>query len=187
MKTTLTRIVAVLVLLVPALLVPSSAQAVIPYCNIRWGSLEKSSSATTNPTAPSGHLVGVRSGTHQCYDRLVLDVDGHSHGYRVAYVDQVRQPGSGHVVPTAGGARLQVTVVAPAYDDAGRATYSPADRARLTDLTGHHTFKQVTWAGSFEGQSTVGLGVRARLPFRAFTLSGPGDGSRLVVDVARYW
>ncbi len=45
----------------------------------------------------------------------------------------------------------------------------------------------MTWAGSFEGQTTVGLGVRARLPFRVFTLEGPGDGSRIVVDVARYW
>ena len=39
-------------------------------------------------------------------------------------------------------------------------------------------------AGSFEGQTTIGLGVRARLPFRVFVLAGPGSGSRLVVDVA---
>jgi hypothetical protein len=32
-----------------------------------------------------------------------------------------------------------------------------------------------------------GLGVRARLPFRAFVLAGPADGSRLVVDVAHRW
>nr|WP_280956330.1 hypothetical protein [Cellulomonas flavigena] len=32
-----------------------------------------------------------------------------------------------------------------------------------------------------------GLGVRARLPFRAFVLAGPGSGSRLVVDVAHQW
>ena len=37
------------------------------------------------------------------------------------------------------------------------------------------------------GQTTLGLGVRARLPFRAFVLAGPGDGSRLVVDVAHLW
>lgn len=187
MNATLTRIVAVLVLLVPALLVSTSAQAVIPYCNITWGSLATSSTATANPSAAAGDLVGVRSGTHGCYDRLVLDVNGSSHGYRVGYVDKVRADGSGHVVPIAGGARLQVVAVAPAYDDAGRATYQPADLAELTDVTGHHTFRQVTWAGSFEGQTTIGLGVRARLPFRVFTLAGPGDGSRIVIDVARYW
>jgi len=34
----------------------------------------------------------------------------------------------------------------------------------------------VAWAGSLEGASTVGLGVRARLPFRALVLPGPGGG-----------
>lgn len=53
--------------------------------------------------------------------------------------------------------------------------------------SGYTTFRDVRWAGSFEGMSTVGLGVRARLPFRAFVLAGPGSGSRLVVDVAHQW
>lgn len=35
--------------------------------------------------------------------------------------------------------------------------------------------------------SKFGLGVRARLPFRAFTLPGPGNGTRLVIDVAHRW
>jgi len=29
--------------------------------------------------------------------------------------------------------------------------------------------------------------VRARLPFRVFVLAGPGNGSRLVIDVAHRW
>ena len=49
------------------------------------------------------------------------------------------------------------------------------------------TFRDVVWAGSFEGITSVGLGVRARLPSRAFVLAGPGDGSRLVIDVAHRW
>jgi hypothetical protein len=57
----------------------------------------------------------------------------------------------------------------------------------MADVTGYQTFLQVAGAGSFEGQTTIGLGVRARLPFRAFILTGPGDGSRLVVDVAHLW
>jgi hypothetical protein len=52
----------------------------------------------------------------------------------------------------------------------------------LVNVTGFSTFRQVAWAGSFEGQTTVGLGVRARLPFRVFTLPG-----RVVVDVAHVW
>ena len=45
----------------------------------------------------------------------------------------------------------------------------------------------MTWAGSFEGRTSLGLGVRARLPFRVFSLAGPGDGSRVVIDVAHRW
>ena len=54
----------------------------------------------------------------------------------------------------------------------------------MTNVSGYQTFRQVAWAGSFEGYTTLGLGVRARLPFKVFTLDGPGSGSRLVVDVA---
>lgn len=179
-------LLAALALLLPLLLAPAPAQAA-PYCGITWGSLARSSSSAVNAPAPPGHLVGVRSGRHGCYDRLVLDVDGRLEGYDVRYVSAVRQDGSGFVVPTAGGARLQVVARVPAYDERGRSTYRPAVPSRLTDVRGYATFRQVTWAGTFEGQSTVGLGVRARLPFRVLTLAGPGDTSRLVVDVAHRW
>ena len=54
-------------------------------------------------------------------------------------------------------------------------------------MTGYQTFRQVAYAGSFEGYTSIGLGVRAWLPSRVFTLDGPGSGSRLVVDVAHFW
>ena len=72
-------------------------------------------------------------------------------------------------------------------DSAGQPTYRPVNVKELTNVTGYRTFRQIAWAGSFEGRTTVGLGVRARLPFRVFTLAGPGDGSRLVIDVAHTW
>jgi hypothetical protein len=101
-------------------------------------------------------------------------------------VDRVRQEGSGFAVPLRGGARLQVTVVAPAYDNY-RQTYRPANRSELVNVAGFQTFRQIAWAGSFEGQSTIGLGVRARLPYRVFVVQGPGAGSRFVIDVAHRW
>ncbi|EWC59406.1 hypothetical protein UO65_5352 [Actinokineospora spheciospongiae] len=42
--------------------------------------------------------------------------------------------------------------------------------------------RQLAWAGSWEGTTDLGLGVRARLPFRVFTLPG-----HVVVDVAHRW
>jgi hypothetical protein len=147
-----------------------------------WGSLTKSNS----PTAVSP-LIDVRAGRHDCYDRLVLDIRAAANGYRVEYVPEVYHDASGTLVPLRGGAKLQIVAYAPAYDDNYGPTYQPADPSELVNVSGFSTFRQVAWAGSFEGQSNIGLGVRARLPFRVFTLDGPGTGSRLVIDVAHRW
>lgn len=162
-------------------LAPAAASAA-PYCGIRWGSLPETATATT-----SAQVEGLRAGRHDCYDRLVIDLDGAVTGYSVSYVSRVEQLGSGQVVPLSGAADLQVLVEAAAHDDRGEATYSPRTPSRAVDVTGYRTFRQVAFSGSFEGQTLVGLGVRARLPMRAFVLDGPGDGSRLVIDVAHRW
>lgn len=162
----------------------SSTMQASAYCGIYWGSLGR-----TNGTAhTSGTVENVRAGQHSCFDRLVIDVDDvpSSMTYDVRYVDAVREDGSGKVVPLAGAADLQIILRAPAYED-GRPTYTPADPDRLVGVRDWRTFRQVAYAGSFEGQTTVGLGVRARLPFRVMVLDGPGDGARLVVDVAHRW
>ncbi|GAA3864196.1 hypothetical protein GCM10022243_33240 [Saccharothrix violaceirubra] len=160
------------------LVAPVAASATPGYCGIAWGSGVKS----TWPTV-SGALTNIRSGRQECYDRLVFDFRGENDGYHVRYVDQVTHDGSGEPVPLRGGAFLQVAVHSPAYDpETGTPTYPVGDPAELVDVTGYSTFRQVAWAGSFEGTTTVGLGVRARLPFRVFTLPG-----RVVVDVAHFW
>lgn len=165
------------------LLAPATAAQATPYCGIRWGSLAK----TTAVELSQAPLTNIRTGRHACYDRMVLDIAGDTAGYSVAYVKQVSGIASGAVVPVRGGARLQVTAYVPANDDAGRATYRPGDQRELRNVTGYRTFRQLAWAGSFEGHTSIGLGVRARLPFRVFVLAGPGNGSRLVVDVAHRW
>ncbi|WP_238146797.1 AMIN-like domain-containing (lipo)protein [Ornithinimicrobium murale] len=155
-----------------------------PYCGIYWGSLGR----TNGTTHTTGTVEGVRAGRHTCFDRLVIDVANvpRSLTYDVRYVDAVRADGSGRLVPLAGAADLQIVLRAPAYAD-GSPTYSPTRRDQLVNVTGWDTFRQIALAGSFEGQTTVGLGVRARLPFRVLVLDGPGDGARLVVDVAHRW
>ncbi len=152
-------------------------------CPRGWGSLpEANSRMVLSP------VTDVRTGRHACYDRLVVDLGGRAAGYDVRYVGTVHQDGSGFVVPLRGGAKLQIVVRAPSYDlDAGKATYSPKNSKELTNVAGYSTFRQLAFAGSFEGQTTIGLGVRARLPFRVFTLAGPGSNSRLVIDVAHHW
>lgn len=152
------------------------------FCGISWGSLPKSAASTA--VSP---MTNVRGGQHQCFDRLVLDFPGTTNGYHVRYVTQVTQDGSGHVVPVRGGAKLQITAAGPSYDDNGDSTYNPPNSRELVNVAGWQTFRQVAWAGSFEGNTDLGLGVRARLPFRVLYLDGPGGGSRLVIDVAHRW
>ncbi|WP_446663573.1 AMIN-like domain-containing (lipo)protein [Flexivirga sp. B27] len=153
-----------------------------PYCGITWGSTGKVAAALTSDT-----VRGVRSGRHTCYDRLVIDLSGYGHstGYTVRYVSSVHGP-SGAPVSLAGGARIQIDVNAAASDAQGRPTYRPADPRHVVNVAGYRTFRQVAYVASFEGRSTLGLGVRARLPMRAFVIQDPG-GQRLVIDVAHRW
>ncbi|MET9287309.1 AMIN-like domain-containing (lipo)protein [Nocardia beijingensis] len=160
---------------------PAPASAA-PGCASGWGSIPKVSRART--FAP---LTGVRAGRHDCFDRLVLDIAGPVTGYHVGYVERVVMDGSGAPVPLRGDAFLSIAVYAPAHDDGFNPTYTPANRAELADVRDYRTFRQVAWAGSFEGQTTLGVGTRARLPFQVSTLDGPGGGSRVVIDVAHSW
>jgi hypothetical protein len=168
---------------------PSAGAAAAP-CAVTWGSLPKTSAPMT-----SAAITNIRGGRHNCYDRLVFDLGapqvafpGQAAGYDVRYVRAVTLDGSGQAIRLAGGAFLQVNVHANAYNvGTGVPTYRPANRARAVNVTGFRTFRQVYFGGTFEGITTVGLGVRARLPFRVFVLAGPGRGSRLVIDVAHTW
>ena len=167
--------VSIVLLLGVLVLTPVPAASAAPYCGIVWGSLEKAA-----PGLSQAPVSTVRTGRHTCYDRLVIDVTGDVGGYTARYVTQVTQDGSGAPIPTRGGAALQVTVNDPT-------TWAPANPLELRDVTGYQTFRQVVFAGSFEGYTTFGVGVRARLPFRVFVLDGPGSSSRLVMDVAHHW
>jgi hypothetical protein len=185
----LRAIVLSAVLAVPAMVSTAPANAANVTCPVvYWGSVPK----TADADGPTETIVNVRTGAHACYDRLVVDINGSGPvGYDIRYVDNVYTEGRGDVVALAGGAKIQVVVQAPSYDiNTGQITYTPIDQAQsqqLTNLAGYRTFRQVTFGGSFEGQTTFGLGVRARLPMRAFVLSGPGTGQRLVVDIAHQW
>ena len=146
-------------------------------CAVAWGSGTKATVGTA-----TADMIGLRAGRHACFDRLVFDFRGPVDGYWVSYVDQVTMDGSGEPVPVRGGARLSVSIGAPSYNQSYEETYIPANRRELVNVTGYQTFRQAAWAGSWEGTTTVGLGVRARLPFRVFTLS-----DRVIVDVAHLW
>ncbi len=178
MRRRLLAVLSVLLMVLAAGVVSAPSAAAHPYCGQVWGSTARGAGDMS-----AGMLTNVRAGRHPCFDRLVLDVDAPLTGWSVRYVDQVVTDGEPREVPVRGGARLEVVA---------RVGVVPTDSfflptGELVDTTGYRTFRHVAWAGSFEGVSTVALGVRARLPFRVFVLPGPGTGSRLVVDVGHRW
>ncbi|MEU0337370.1 hypothetical protein [Streptomyces sp. NPDC006193] len=150
-------------------------------CPTGWGSGDKGGAATG--AVP---LENVRTGRHDCFDRMVFDVPGGgSVGYSVRYVDRLYQNASGSYIPVSGGAVLEVRVGAPSYDPESGAPAYPAQVGHTlpgVDVSGYRTFRDTRFAGSFEGETQIGLGVRARLPFRVTQLA-----DRVVVDVAHNW
>ena len=165
MRKVVLLIIALLLVGAGILLIAPTANAAV--CPTGWGSLQK-----TNGASSLGNITAVRAGRNECYDRLVFDVNGTPPGYSVRYVSTVFAEGTGNPLPVTGGAKLEVVI------------RSLSDTARMPSVAGFQTFRSVVYGGSFEGQTTVGLGVRARLPFRVFILTNP---SRVVVDVAHKW
>ncbi|WP_367128368.1 hypothetical protein [Saccharothrix sp. HUAS TT1] len=167
-------VVAAALVAMSAVPVGAAADSCAP---VDWGSQLK-----TAYDGSGGAVGDIRSGQHECFDRLVIDTNLPESGYYVRYTDEVTYVGSGEPVPLRGGAKLFVMAYVPSYDENFDPTYLPADLTEVVDVTGYRTFRQVAWAGSWEGTTDLGLGVRARLPFRVFTLP-----NHIVVDVAHQW
>jgi hypothetical protein len=119
---------------------------------------------------------GVRFAAHGGFDRVVVDLQGPPTGYRVRWVTQLLQDGSGDPVDVKGGAYLQLALSpAAAHTEDGKPTWDRLQRAALPNL------QSVVRTGDFEGAVTVGLVLRHRAGFRVDEQSGP---YRLVIDIA---
>jgi hypothetical protein len=134
----------------------------------------------------------VRAGRHTCFDRVVFDVNGTATvDASVRYVRVVLSDPAGQPVKVSGHDALQVVVRAP-YLGAGSSGHQPyrqvpAVGARLVPaatLGSLAVVRDVRFAGTFEGISTVAVGVSGRLPFRVF-VTRDHDVRHVVVDVAR--
>jgi len=159
--------------------VGASASASAPYCGITWGSQPKTVSGAG--TTESG-LTNIRAGRHDCFDRLVFDFHrGNARSYYVNYVATMHYAAGDWVIPLRGGAKLSIMLSASQRPRTG-GTYRCTNCTDLVNVSSYKTFRQVAWAGSYRNTPSIGLGLRARLPFRVFKLS-----NRLVIDVAHHW
>ncbi|WP_043502732.1 AMIN-like domain-containing (lipo)protein [Georgenia sp. SUBG003] len=136
-----------------------------------------------DPSWPSGGgqllPTGVRVGSHDGYERVVLDFEGTgTPGWRVEYVDEAVEDGRGDVVDVDGDFTLQVIATGVRYpegeDENGRVAQGSYDAG------GASLVEEVHVTGIFEGQNQAFIGLDEEAPFRVFTLTGP---ARLVVDV----
>ncbi|MHB9863676.1 AMIN-like domain-containing (lipo)protein [Streptomyces sp. YIM S03343] len=161
----------------PAVAATSQATA----CETGWGSMAKSEPGSL---AMTGDLANVRTGRHTCYDRMVFDIPGMTTAdpamYWVQYV-----PGFAHVpsqtgIPVKGGAIIEVEITAPV--DQSQYPVELADPLPGLDFSGYQTFRDAKFGGYYDGATHIGLGVRAKLPFRVLVLP-----DRVVVDVAHTW
>jgi hypothetical protein len=155
-----------------------------------WGT-----TARDDPTMSPDDLYQVRVGRHGSYDRIVFDVNGTVDGpdvvgYHVAYVDgEVLADASGEPVPTEGPASLEIVIRAP-WLGTGGSGHQPwrepptvgDDLVPAAQLRGWTTMRQVAFAGSFEGQTTIAVGVSAELPFRVGAFERDGY-SHVYVDI----
>lgn len=149
-------------------------------CSTPWGSTGESAGVLSTAA-----LRGVRSGQHACSDRWSSTWAGRGWATPSAtWLPCARRAAVTSCRCAAGRACRWTCCTRRTTPVAGRPT---SRRTReLAPTAGYRTLQQSAWGGSVEGQTTVGVGVRARLPFRAFALHTT-TGSELVVDVAHRW
>jgi hypothetical protein len=157
----------------PALVAPATA-ASASSCALHWDTKGKKAGGMAQAPVRS-----VRAGQHACFDRLVIDIGrGAKPGYNVRYVKQIVQDASGMPIKVKGKGKLLITVLAPA------AAGFPANSHHLVNVKGFAALRQVVGAGSFEGITSIGAGIRVRLPFRVFETRTADHQTHLIVDVA---
>ena len=153
----------------------------------QWNTADK----TATPFSTDA-LYGVRLGRHDCYDRVVLDINGPAEaGYAVRYVPVVTADGSGKPMPVPGTAALEVVLHAPpqGLDNSGhqpgRMFANTGDYLyTATELAGWHSLRAIRFAGYFEGRSTLAIGISETLPFRVSTqLDATNHIRRIIIDI----
>jgi len=146
----------------------------------RWTTATKA--GTNNPKVPERipMLTAIRTGSHDGYDRVVLQFRNDLPSWRVGYVDQVTSE-SGATVPLEGAATLFVQVDPAWGHDQDTPPYAATYTGPRTLTPRYPTVRQVRWVDEFEGHLTFGVGLQRRAGFRVVELRAP---PRLAIDVA---
>lgn len=134
---------------------------------------------TLRPAAPSQLVVtDVRVGSHQGFDRVVLDLAGEGDpGWFIDYTTNPTQQGSGHSVDFNGTVAMNVNLDGTVYPfDLG------IEDPQLGTVEGTGKVTEVISTGTFEGRSQFVIGLREQLPYSVQVLEDP---KRVVIDIVQ--
>ncbi|GAB3818159.1 hypothetical protein GCM10028820_19940 [Tessaracoccus terricola] len=126
----------------------------------------------------SQEIIGVRTGAHPGFDRVVLDLSDEEPvlGWFAGFTDEAVEDPTGEPLEVDGVAFLQLGVFGIDWLNESPERYSgdtvPGD--------GLVVVTEVVFGGLFEGQQQVVLGLREQSAYRVFALSDP---ARIVIDV----
>ncbi|OGO51537.1 MAG: hypothetical protein A2148_01270 [Chloroflexi bacterium RBG_16_68_14] len=129
------------------------------------------------PSANVPLLADVRAASHEGFDRVVFEFREGLPSYRVEYIQQPIDCGSGFGSEVAGIAYVQVRMTpAAGHDETGTPTFGSQEISpSLPSLV------QAVQTCDFEGDLTWVIGLNAEADFRVTEL---GDPPRLVIDIA---
>lgn len=126
------------------------------------------------------HLVDIRSGVHEGYDRVVFEFSGDGvPSWRGEYTDAAAELGRGEAIEVAGEHILEINVNGPSWAPGDEPTDGlPTQEHYERDRGG--AFEEVFIQGPFEAHSQYLIGVDQEQPFQLQLLEEP---TRLVVDI----
>ncbi|NLX00172.1 MAG: hypothetical protein GXY39_10770 [Actinomycetales bacterium] len=154
---------------------PTATETVLPEDD-SWSTAENSS----NFPGGGGDLlpVGVRTGDHDGFDRVVFDLSGSGQpGWRVTYVERAIEDPSGEEITLEGDAVSEVIISGLRMPE--ESEFDSVLRAGPIDVDDLDEVEVIHVSGLFEGQLQVLIGLESEVPFRVFVLQDP---VRLVID-----
>lgn len=130
------------------------------------------------PDGASLMVTGVRTASHDGFDRVVFDLEGEgAPGWITMYTETPTQQGSGHSIDYTGNIALQIGVEGTPYpNDAG------TEPPMLGTFPGAGNVTEVTYSSLFEGRTEFVIGLEEQVPYSVTPLENP---TRLVIDFAR--
>lgn len=122
-------------------------------------------------------IIGVRTGAHDGYDRVVLDLSGEVPmlGWFAGFTDEAIEDPTGFPLEVDGDAFLELGIRAIDWTTDRPERFSgPVDADGLGNVT------DVVFGGLFEAQQQILIGLEERTAYRIFVLPDP---ARIVIDI----